>query len=293
MRGVVRTVAVLACLVVPTAAYAQASITGVVKDTSGAVLPGVTVEASSPALIEKTRSVLTDGTGQYRIENLRPGTYSVVFTLSGFSTVRREGIELAGSFVASVNTELRVGGLQETLTVTGETPIVDIQSTTRQKVIDHSVIDTVPTGRMPTQLAVLIPGVSNSGAIGFNGMTAQDVGGAGGDQNVQLTAHGGRGSDQRITQNGIALAGSFRPDADMTYSPNLGATQEVSIDISGVSAEAAEGGVRINLIPKEGGNTFHGILFTSFAKRIHGGQQFHRRPQGSGLADRQHHQEGG
>jgi hypothetical protein len=173
--------------VVPTAAYAQASITGVVKDTSGAVLPGVTVEASSPALIEKARSVLTDGTGQYRIENLRPGTYAVTFTLSGFSTIRREGIELAGSFVASVNTELRVGGVQETLTVTGETPIVDIQSTTRQKVIDHTVIDTVPTGRMPQQLAVLIPGVNNSGSIGFNGMTSQDVGGAGRNENSRST----------------------------------------------------------------------------------------------------------
>src|SRR3954469_23640315 len=110
MRGALRTVVALTCLVVPTAAYAQASITGVVKDTSGAVLPGVTVEASSPALIEKARPVLTDGTGQYRIEDLRPGSYAVTFTLAGFSTIRREGIELTGSFVASINTELRVGG---------------------------------------------------------------------------------------------------------------------------------------------------------------------------------------
>jgi len=109
-----------------------------VKDSSGAVLPSVTVEAESPALIEKARTVVTDGTGQYRIENLRPGTYSVVFSLTGFSTVRREGIELAGAFVASINVELRVGALAETLTVTGETPIVDVQSTTRQKVIDES-----------------------------------------------------------------------------------------------------------------------------------------------------------
>ena len=263
LRGVVFVLASL--VVVPSAVYAQASIAGIVKDTSGAVLPGVTVEASSPALIEKSRSVVTDGTGQYKIVDLRPGTYAVTFTLSGFSVIKREGIELTGSFTASVNAELRVGAVQETVTVTGETPIVDVQSTTRQRVIDHDVIDAIPTGRLPTQLAVLIPGVSNAGNIGFNGMTAQDVGGAGGDQNVSLTAHGGRGSDQRITQNGLALAGSFRPDTDMTYSPNLGATQEVSIDISGVSAEAAEGGVRINLIPKEGGNTFRGITFASFA----------------------------
>ena len=94
---------------VPTLAHAQASITGVVRDSSGAVLPGVTVEASSPALIEKVRSVVTDGSGQYRIIDLRPGTYAVTFTLPGFSTVRREGIELTGTFVATVNVELRVG----------------------------------------------------------------------------------------------------------------------------------------------------------------------------------------
>src|SRR6266699_1861305 len=122
---------VLIGVMIPAAAWAQASITGAVKDTSGSVLPGVTVEASSPALIEKTRSVVTDGTGQYRIENLRPGTYTVTFTLPGFSTVKREGIELTGAFVATVNADLRVGSIAETITVSGETPIVDVQSTTR------------------------------------------------------------------------------------------------------------------------------------------------------------------
>src|SRR5437870_1458204 len=114
--------AVFVVLTVPAALFAQASITGVARDSSGAVLPGVTVEASSPALIEKTRTVVTDGTGQYRIENLRPGVYSVTFALSGFTTVKREGIELAGAFVASVNVEMRIGALAETFTVTGETP---------------------------------------------------------------------------------------------------------------------------------------------------------------------------
>ncbi len=115
-------------VLIPAAVFAQASIAGVVKDTSGAVLPGVTVETASPALIEKTRSAVTDGTGQYRIENLRPGTYSITFTLTGFTTVKREGIELTGSFTASVNTDMRVGAVAETVTVTGETPVVDVQS---------------------------------------------------------------------------------------------------------------------------------------------------------------------
>src|SRR2546425_9842413 len=108
----------LILLLLPAAAHAQGAITGVVKDTAGAVLPGVTVEAASPVLIEKVRSVVSDNTGQYRIVNLLPGTYSVTFTLPGFSTVKREGIELTGAFVATVNGDLKVGTLEETITVT-------------------------------------------------------------------------------------------------------------------------------------------------------------------------------
>src|SRR5882757_6712681 len=127
--------AVLVLLVlVPAAAFAQASITGVVKDASGAVLPGVTVEASSPALIEKTKSAVTDGTGQYRIIDLRPGTYEVTFTLTGFNAVKRDGIELTGSFVATVNADLKIGAVAETITVTGETPVVDVQGAKREVV---------------------------------------------------------------------------------------------------------------------------------------------------------------
>src|SRR6185436_5627263 len=111
----------------PAVAFAQASIAGVVRDTSGAVLPGVTVEAASPALIEKVRTVVTDGSGAYRIIELRPGTYTVTFSLAGFSTVKREGIMLEGTFVANVNAEMRVGAVEETITVTGSTPVVDTQ----------------------------------------------------------------------------------------------------------------------------------------------------------------------
>src|SRR2546425_10185250 len=126
MRGCWTLAAMLACILcVPAAAYAQGSIVGTVRDASGAVLPGVTVEASSPELIEKTRSAISDGTGQYRIENLRPGTYAVTFSLTGFSTVKHEGIELNGTFAATVNADLRVGAVAETVTVSGETPIVD------------------------------------------------------------------------------------------------------------------------------------------------------------------------
>src|SRR2546423_455289 len=143
----------------PAMAFAQAQIAGVVKDSSGAVLPGVTVEAASPALIEKTRTAITDGTGQYRIESLRPGTYSVTFSLTGFNSVKRDGIELAGSFTASVNADMKVGALEETVTVTGEAPLVDVQSATKQRVMNHDVIDSVPVGaKNYYSLSVLQPG---------------------------------------------------------------------------------------------------------------------------------------
>src|SRR5512132_1853159 len=129
MRTFARLIAGVACLVLlPAVAQAQntSSIAGTVKDASGAVLPGVTVEAASPALIEKTRSAVSDGSGQYRIVDLRPGTYEVTFTLTGFSTVKREGIELSGAFVATINADMKVGAVAETITVSGATPIVDV-----------------------------------------------------------------------------------------------------------------------------------------------------------------------
>ena len=133
--------ALMCTVIVPAGVYAQtgASIAGTVKDTSGQIMPGVTVEASSPALIEKTRVAVTDGTGQYKIVSLVPGTYTVTFTLPGFSTFKREGIELGGAFVASVNAELKVGTVSETITVTGETPIVDVQSANIQRIVTKEV----------------------------------------------------------------------------------------------------------------------------------------------------------
>src|SRR5437762_2733826 len=151
--------AAITLVLVPASAWAQAAITGVVKDASGAVLPGVTVEAASPVLIERVRSVASDVTGQYRIVDLRPGTYTVTFSLPGFSTVKREGIELTGTFVATVNADLKVGTLEETITVTGETPTVDVQSVVRQRVMTTETTEELPVNRMPAFIASPIPGV--------------------------------------------------------------------------------------------------------------------------------------
>src|SRR5262249_52474566 len=134
-------------LLLPAVAFAQGSITGSVKDASGAVLPGVTVEASSDALIEKVRSATTDGAGVYRIVDLRPGTYTVTVALQGFQTVRREGIILTGSVTLTIPIELKVGEIQETVTVSSASPIVDVQNTRRETVINASSIETLPATR--------------------------------------------------------------------------------------------------------------------------------------------------
>src|SRR5215510_1830416 len=164
MRGLLKVWGVLVCLaLVPTAARAQdivsGTIAGVVKDTSGAVLPGVTVEAASPALIERVRSTVTDGAGQYRIVGLRPGTYTLTATLPGFNTFKRENLELSGSNVVTIGIELKVGAIEETVTVSGETPVVDLQSTTKERVMSQEVINALPTGRMYYTLGVLVQGV--------------------------------------------------------------------------------------------------------------------------------------
>jgi hypothetical protein len=170
------TIVIVSATLFPTSAFAQASLTGIVRDTSGAVLPGVTVDAASPVLIEGVRSAFTDGTGRYRIENLRPGTYVVTFALPGFATVQREGITLTGTFVATVNAELRVGAVEETVTVTGESPVVDVQSTGRQRVLDREVIDVVPSNRSISFTAGLMPGITRSGRHDVGGIVGDNSG---------------------------------------------------------------------------------------------------------------------
>ena len=152
-------------LLMPTRALAQASVTGVVRDSSGGVMPGVTVEAASPVLIEKVRATITDSAGLYRIVDLRPGTYTLTFSLPGFATVRREGLELAGSVTLTIPAEMRVGSLQETLTVTGATPVVDVQNARTQTVLNADVIAALPATRAYGSLLNAIPGltVDNNG----------------------------------------------------------------------------------------------------------------------------------
>jgi hypothetical protein len=254
-------IVLVSIVLVPALAFAQASITGVVRDTSGAVLPGVTVEAASPALIEKVRLVVTDGSGQYRVVDLRPGTYVVTFTLPGFSTVKREGVELAGSFVATVNADMRVGALEETITVSGETPVVDVQSTTVQRAFTKDVLDSIPAGRSHLTQAVLIPGITTTQGAARGSLV--DVGGTRNLQNTLISIHGGRDGDTRVMIDGVRIGNMAGAGQWHNFVPDQGATQEVVIDYGAISAENISGGLRINHVPREGGNTFRGSIYAT------------------------------
>src|SRR5580765_2516143 len=261
MRKIARLGALaLVCLAMgQTAAFAQA-IAGVVRDASGGVMPGVTVEAASPALIEKVRTVVSDGDGQYKIINLTPGTYSVTFTLAGFNTVKREGIILTGDFTAPVNAEMKVGAIEETITVSGASPLIDTQSVTQKKSLTSDMISALPTGRSFQNLSVLVPGV-------MIGLGSQDVGGTGGERYQTLSVHGSRGDQMPLIINGMPYNNMNNTGGgyNTTMVINTGTVQEMTVTTSGLSSEARASGVLSNTIPKEGGNTFRGYLFGNFA----------------------------
>ena len=234
----------------PVGAEAQSVLVGTVKDTTGAVLPGATIEASSPALIEKTRSTVTNDQGQYRLVDLRPGTYVITFTLPGFSTFQRNDFLLVADFTATVNAELRIGSVEETITVTGQSPLVDVQQTTRRVVLSRELLESVPTGRDVQSIGVSLPAVT-AGRFDVAGSNALQQGG--------LAAYGGSGGDLAITIDGLNVLGMSGTGGTMLGNHNAtAAAQEVTYQMAGGSAETQTGGIQVNLIPKEGGNQFRG-----------------------------------
>jgi hypothetical protein len=258
MRAALRCAVVLIwTALLPSIAFAQASITGTVKDTSGAVLPGVTVEAASPVLIEKVRESVTDANGRFQIVDLRPGTYTVTFSLAGFNSVKRDGVSLSGSSAINVDAELRVGSLEETITVTGEAPVVDVTSTTQQRVLSSEVIDALPSARNYFGLARMIPGTLGGGND-VGGSLIQDVG-------QSVTVHGSRTVDQRVTINGVNTMTLQAGGNIGGQTPDIGSAAEVTVDTSSLSADLPTGGIRINFVPKDGGNTFSNSLFFTFS----------------------------
>jgi hypothetical protein len=254
-------VVVAALALVPTAAAAQAvsGIAGVARDATGAVLPGVTVEAASPALIEKVRTAVTDGEGRYNIIDLRPGIYAVTFRLEGFSAVRREGIELPGGFTATVNAEMRVGAVEETITVTGASPLVDTQNVRQQTVVPRELLDALPSGGRSVQALVqMTPGLSMAA-------TQQDVGGSRGESFVSTSVHGSRAFDSLLMWDGMRATSVEIGGGGRGILMNMGSTQEVVLLTGGIAAEGPQAGLIMNVVPKEGGNRFSGYLLGNYA----------------------------
>jgi hypothetical protein len=215
----------------PAAAFAQGSIVGTVRDASGAVLPGVTVEASSPALIERTRAVTTNGVGQYSIQDLRPGLYAVTFSLPGFTTIKRDGIELTGTFIATVNGDLRVGGVAETVTVSGEAPTVDTTSARTEQVLSGQTVAAIPTSRLYSSLTQLVPALNVQG---------NDVGGSQGNVFSVFQIHGGRRNEGQVLVDG--MSGGYQGMGVSGYAPEVGNAQEIVFSLSGGLGEATTGG---------------------------------------------------
>jgi hypothetical protein len=241
-------------VLLPSAGFAQASIAGLVKDSSGAVLPGVTVEASSPELIEKVRTAVTDEAGRYRFADLRSGTYTLTFSLTGFTASRRDGVALAGSFNATVDAVLTVGSLQETVTVTGESPIVDVQSVRRQTVIDNETISSLPTTRSYNSLMQLMPNTITQGA----GLDTQVVPGM-----VVFGGAGGRNNEGRVNIDGISVGSAFNGAGVSSYISDVGNAREIAMITSGGLGEVEGGGPSLNIIPKEGGNSVRGSFYAA------------------------------
>lgn len=246
----------LVCLaVLPNAARAQSAIAGVVKDASGAVLPGVTVEASSNVLIEKTRSVVTNGQGQYTIVDLRPGVYRLSFVLPGFSGFKRDGIELPANFTATINAEMKVGAIEESVTVTGASPVVDVQSTARTTVLSREVLDAIPTGRTIQSVGQLVVGVT---------LNVPDVGGSRAMQQTYMSVHGLSASQVTTQVDGMMVNGLDGDGAVQNYFNSM-MSQEMSYQTAGAGSDVSGGGVRLNMIPKEGGNRFSGAFFGAWS----------------------------
>ncbi|MBZ5556380.1 MAG: carboxypeptidase-like regulatory domain-containing protein [Acidobacteriia bacterium] len=254
--------AVAAIVLLANAASAQTSvIAGTVKDASGAVLPGVTVEVASPALIEKVRTATTDGTGQYKITNLVTGTYTVTFTLPGFSTVKRENVELTSDFTATISADLKVGSLEETITVAAESPVVDVQSITTRTVMTREVLDAIPTGRNIQAVGIMIPGTAI--AVGGGGALSRDVGGSGNLQQSPLQYRGSADTVQTI--EGLRLNNLCAQGAYSGVYWNEGSFQEFSYVTGADSAEMGQGGMRVNMVPRDGSNSFHGVVVGNYS----------------------------
>ncbi|MCH8991607.1 MAG: carboxypeptidase regulatory-like domain-containing protein, partial [Acidobacteria bacterium] len=243
-------VVALGCLLlVPVVAAAQTTLAGQVSDNTGGVLPGVTVEAASPALIEGSRVAVTDGTGQYTIIDLRPGLYSLTFTLPGFGTQVRDELVLASDTTMTIDVSLSVGSIEESVTVSGESPVVDVQQVERTEVLTREVLAAIPTGNSLYSFGTLVPGIRTS---------LPDIGGARAMEQVLIYGNGAGGMDTTVLVDGMQVNSAIGNGAyQMYFNPQMSA--ETAFTTAGAGADTQRGGIRVNMIPKDGGNQFSGM----------------------------------
>jgi Carboxypeptidase regulatory-like domain len=248
-----RTLVILACLVLtPVVAYAQAALAGSVRAPDGAALSGVVVEASSPALIEKRRTTTSDGAGRYRIEDLRPGRYAVRFTAPGWQPYEQHGVELSGSFTATVDARLGTGRLSDAITVVAGIPIIDVHTSKREVTLGQDVIRSIPTVRSYNALLVLVPGVATS---------VNDI--VSGTATTSFPIHGGRTNEGRLLIDGLNVGSPPSGNSATSYVVDTGQAQEVTITTSGGLGEAETAGLVMNIVSASGGNVWRASLFGS------------------------------
>jgi hypothetical protein len=256
LKGIGLLVMLAVVMLLPSVVRAQSATTGAiageVRDLTGLPLPGVTVEAASPALIEKVRTVVTGAAGRYQITELRPGTYAVTFTLPGFNTVRREGLELNTGFTATVNGDMRPGGIEETITVTGASPVVDVTNVRSQNVLTRDLLDTLPTSKSVQALAAVTLGAITTGALGGG-----EAGGSKGEPVFGFAQIHGSLNGTR-TLDGMKLSSAYNVSLASRNQFNQMMVQEIVMETSAASAETESSGLNANMVPKDGGNQFHG-----------------------------------
>jgi hypothetical protein len=236
----------------PASVLAQAAIAGVVHDSTGAPMPGVIVTATSPALIEKTRRATTNSAGLYRIDDCRPGTYTVTFTAPGYRPYQRDGVELTGSATATVHAELTLGELNEAITVTAVAPAVDSHTSKREVTLSGDVVRSIPTIRTYNALLVLIPGVVTSTSDVVTGTVT-----------TSFPIHGGRANEGRVLVNGLNIGSPPAGNSAASYVVDLGHAEEVTFVTAGALGESETGGLVMNIVPRSGGNTMRGSVFAS------------------------------
>jgi outer membrane receptor protein involved in Fe transport len=248
-------------LLLPAVSAAQSTtsaIVGSARDESGGALPGVTVEVTSPALIERQKSAVTGDDGRYQLVDLRPGEYTVTFTLPGFQTVREEGVALSASFTATVNAALPVGQHEEQVTVRGSSSAVDVRSGTSERPLHQELLEGIPVGRIPNVAVLLVPGA----------VTARpDVGGSETGQTAGVSIHGAQTRDLVWNTDGLDMTSNTASGGVSGQYPNQGAYQEVVVQTRALPAEVGAGGVSVNMITKDGGNRFRGELFGTYTSQ--------------------------